>query len=355
MTAYPTLLGAPPIVIAHRGASGYLPEHTLAAYTRAITQGADFIEPDLVSTQDGVLIARHEPNLIDTTNVSTIAKFADRRKSLVLDGKAEDGFFSNDFTLAEIKQLRARQSHPYREQSYNDQFKIPTFQEILDLVNQTEAQTGRRVGIYPETKHPTYFAQLGLALEEPLIDALIANHITDSGRVFIQSFEVTNLKDILAPLMADKGIALPLIQLYEHFQQQPYDFVVSGDPRTYGDLIRRDCLLDFVSTYATGIGVWKRSILLAEPIAFDMDENRTDLSAATERLTGKILPIIADAHAAGLLVHAYTFRNEEHFLAAQYNGDPIAEYQQVYQLGVDGVFSDFPDTALMARDQNFGF
>lgn len=349
VTAYPTLSGAPPLVIGHRGASGYLPEHTLEAYQMAIEQGADFIEPDLVSTKDGVLIARHEPNLIDTTNVSEIAKFADRRKTVAVDGAEQEGFFSEDFTLAEIKELRARQAMPQRDQSYNDQYEIPTLQEIIDLVKQTEADTGRRVGIYPETKHPTYFDQLGLSLEEPLIETLVASDFTDPQRVFIQSFEVTNLKDQLTALMSDAGIELPLVQLYDEFQLQPYDFVVSGDPRTYGDLISADSLSNFVSTYASGIGPWKRTFVLTEPVDPPVDANGDGTPEVTERLTGEILPVIENAHAAGLQVHPYTFRDEEKYLTVDYQGDPIAEYQQFYELGVDGVFSDFPDTAAAAR------
>lgn len=349
MSAYPTLSGQGPLVIGHRGASGYRPEHTLESYKLAIELGADFIEPDLVATKDGVLITRHEPNLIDTTNVGDIAKFADRKKTVTVDGAEQEGFFSNDFTLAEIKELRARQSQPQRDQSYNDQLAIPTLQEVIDLVKQTEAETGRAVGIYPETKHPTYFDELGLSLEAPLIATLIANDFTDPKRVFIQSFEVVNLKDELTALMAENGIDLPLVQLYDEFQLQPYDFVVSGDPRTYGDLISASSLKNFVSTYASGIGPWKRTFVLTEPVDPPVDTNGDGVAEVTERLTGEVLPVITDAHAAGLVVHPYTFRDEENYLTADYSGDPIAEYKQFYDLGVDGVFSDFPDTAVAAR------
>lgn len=184
----------PPIVIGHRGASGHRPEHTLAAYKLAIEMGADFIEPDLVSTKDGVLITRHEPNIINTTNVASIAKFAERKTTRSVDGKEEEGFFANDFTLAEIKELRAVQPQPFRDQSFNGQFEIPTLAEVLALVKQVEAETGRQVGIYPETKHPTYFDELNLSLEAPLIQTLLDNDFTDPNRVYIQSFEVTNLK-----------------------------------------------------------------------------------------------------------------------------------------------------------------
>lgn len=348
MKSYPTLSSNPPIVIGHRGACGYLPEHTLASYQRAIELGADFIEPDLVSTRDGVLIARHEPNLIDTTNVSEIPMYADRKTIKAIDGIEQEGFFAEDFTLAEIKTLRARQSHPYREQAYNGLFEIPTLPEIIDLVNRVEAETHQKIGIYPETKHPTYSRQLGLPLEEPLIETLVANQFTDGDRVFIQSFEVSNLKDTLPALMAAHQIQLPLIQLYEAFHRQPYDFVVHGDPRTYGDLITAESLKQFVATYASGIGVWKRSLVLAEAVQPPVNSSE---NAGKERLTGKILPVVAHAHAAELVVHPYTFRNEAKFLAVDYQNDPIAEYQQFYQLGVDGVFSDFPDTAVHARNR----
>ncbi|HEY9663900.1 MAG TPA: glycerophosphodiester phosphodiesterase family protein, partial [Allocoleopsis sp.] len=257
-------------------------------------------------------------------------------------------FFAEDFTLAEIKTLRARQSHPYREQAYNGLFEIPTLLEIIDLVKRVEAETHQKIGIYPETKHPTYSRQLGLPLEEPLIETLIANQFTDTDRVFIQSFEVSNLKDTLPALMAAHRIQFPLIQLYEAFHRQPYDFVVVGDPRTYGDLISAESLKQFVAPYASGIGVWKRSIVLTEAVQSPVNSSG---NAGRERLTGEILPVVAHAHAAGLVVHPYTFRNEAHFLAVDYQGDAIAEYQQFYQLGVDGVFSDFPDTAVQARNR----
>lgn len=311
-----------PIIIAHRGASGYLPEHTLTAYILAIEQGADFIEPDLVATQEGVLIARHEPNLIDTTNVAELPQFAERRRTVMIDGVPQTGFFSHDFTLAEIKTLRARQAIADRNQSYNDQFEIPTLAEILNLVQQVEATTGRKVGIYPETKHPTYFDQLGLSLEEPLIDLLLQTGFTDPLRLFIQSFEVHNLQVELPQLMAQTGLQLPLVQLIDELHLQPYDLTVSGDSRTYGDLL--DQWLDTIATYATAVGLWKGSLI---------DQQGQQL--------------IQRIHAAGLQVHVYTFRNEARFLTA---ADPIAEYHQFLDWGVDGVFADFPDTALQARN-----
>jgi glycerophosphoryl diester phosphodiesterase len=354
MADYSTLSGAPPIIIAHRGASGYLPEHTLEAYQLAIAQGADFIEPDLVITQDGVLIARHEPNLITTTNVADWSEFGDRRRTKTVDGISQVGFYAQDFTLAEIKQLRARQSHLNRNQSHNDRFEIPTLAEIIALVQQTETAIGRKVGIYPETKHPTNCETWGLPLEEPLIETLVASQFTDPKRVFIQSFEVSNLKDKLPRLMGAAGIALPLVQLFGEFQQRPYDFVIKGDSRTYGDLIHPDSLREFVASYASAIGVWKRSFVLTELTGAIASAASASASPVTERLTGKVLPIVEAAHASGLLVHPYTFRNEPHFLAQDYDSDPATEYEQFFALGVDGVFSDFPDTALQVRDTHKG-
>jgi glycerophosphoryl diester phosphodiesterase len=351
MTELATLTGEPPIVIGHRGASGLRPEHTLAAYELAIEQGADFVEPDLVSTKDGVLIARHEPNLVDTTNVAEIPKFADRRTTKMVDGAEQEGFFAEDFTLAEIKELRAVQQFDFRDQSFNGEYEIPTLAEVIELVQRVEAETERKIGIYPETKHPTYFDQLGLSLEEKLIQTLVETGFTDPERVYIQSFEVTNLKDELPQLMAEAGIDLPLVQLFDEFQLQPYDFVVSGDPRTYGDLISRESLMNFVSTYADGIGPWKRTFVLTEPVEPPIDANGDGVPEITERLTGEVLPVIEDAHAAGLVVHPYTFRDEERYLTVEYNGDPVAEYEQFYELGVDGVFSDYPGTAATARDR----
>ncbi|MGB3512549.1 MAG: glycerophosphodiester phosphodiesterase family protein, partial [Microcoleaceae cyanobacterium] len=207
-----TLNGQDPLVIAHRGASGDLPEHTLAAYEAAIAAGADFIEPDLVTTSDGVLIARHEPMLDDTTNVAEV--FPDRQTTKILDGEEVTAYFAEDFTLAEIKQLRAVQSRDFRDPAFDRLFEIPTFQEVIELVQKVEAETGVQVGIYPETKHPTFFDEQGLSLEEPLIQTLQDTNVTDPDRIFIQSFEFANLID-LQGLLNNAGIGdIPLVQLY---------------------------------------------------------------------------------------------------------------------------------------------
>lgn len=346
--SFPTLNGEAPLVIGHRGASGYRPEHTLASYRLAMELGADFVEPDLVMTRDGELVARHEPNIIDTTDVLQHPEFASRQTTKRVDGIEVKGFFVEDFTLAELKTLRAVQSRPYRDQSFNGLYEIPSFREIIQLVLQYEKETGRPVGIYPETKHPSYFRQQGLPLEEALIDTLVESGFVNPKRVFIQSFEVSNLRDIVKPLLAEKGLRLPLIQLFDEFTLQPYDYVLAGRKETYGDLIQKDSLKSLVATYASGIGVWKASFIKRAPLATPIDLDGNGVADVTEKLTGEVLPVVADAHAAGLLVHPYTMRNEERFLAQGYRS-ASDEYQALIELGVDGFFSDFPDTARQAR------
>ena len=332
------------IVIGHRGASGYRPEHTLAAYRLAIRQGADFIEPDLVSTADGHLVARHENEIGGTTDVADHPEFTDRRTTKVIDGQAVTGWFTEDFTLAELKTLRARERIPdIRPDNtrFDGQETIPTLQEVIDLVR----REGRgRVGIYPETKHPTYFQEIGLALEEPLVEILHRNGFRNPrSKVFIQSFEVANLKKLRTMTK------LPLVQLI-NASGQPYDFVVAGDSRTYADLATPDGLGE-IAGYAQGIGPNKDLIVPRDA------EGR--LLAPTS--------LVDDAHDAGLVVHPWTFRNENVFLPADFrvgdpsdpdylrqHGDAEGELRLFFGLGVDGVFSDFPDTAVAVRNELFG-
>jgi glycerophosphoryl diester phosphodiesterase len=389
-----TLNGQDPLVIGHRGASGILPEHTLEAYGLAILQGADFIEPDLVITKDGVLIARHEPMLgvvdpvtgevdasLTTTNVADKAEFSDRVTTKLVDGVSVTGWFAEDFTLAEIKTLRARQPRDYRPQEYNDLFEIPTFEEVIDLVQDIEARTGQKIGIYPETKHPTYFDQQGLSLEEPLVETLLNKGFIDSERIFIQSFEVQNLVELKNDLLAGTVLEdTPLVQLYDVFDAQPYDIVVNfSDPNfdptsvygtdlitaetTYGDLINQDdneeqnLLQEFVASYAKGIGPWKRTFVLTEELETPVDGNGDGVPEITEQLTGEVLPVVEDAHDAGLQVHPYTFRDEERFLVVDEDGTPQTaeeEYEQYIELGVDGYFTDFPATGDLVRDRVTG-
>ncbi|HEY3567116.1 MAG TPA: glycerophosphodiester phosphodiesterase [Thermoanaerobaculia bacterium] len=316
-----------PLIIAHRGASGYRPEHTLASYELAIGMGADFIEPDLVSTRDGILIARHENEISETTDVAAHPEFASRKTIKQIDGHEVTGWFTEDFTLAEIKTLRAKERLPFRNQSFNGQFEVPTFAEVVALAKRRSAETGRTIGIYPETKHPTYFRTIGLPLEEPLLALLQENGYRGrTAPVYIQSFEVGNLKRLR------QVTDLPLIQLMEAVGR-PWDFVVAGDPRTYHDLATPAGLME-IATYADGIGPDKRMIVPAGP------DGR--LLAPTS--------LVKDAHAAKLLVHPWTFRSDGSFLAPEYGGNPGKEYDQFFSLGVDGLFSDFSDTAVKGRE-----
>lgn len=326
-----------PIVIGHRGASGYRPEHTLESYRLAIRLGADYIEPDLVSTRDGVLVARHENEISGTTDVATRPEFAGRRTTKVIGGVHVSGWFTEDFTIAEIRTLRAMERLPeVRPQNtiFDGRFPIPTLQEIIDLAAAESRRLNRRIGIYPETKNPGYFASIGLALEEPLIDVLHRNGLRDGRHaVFIQSFETANLQQL------SRLTELPLIQLLDD-TGRPYDFTVSGDPRTYADLAT-PAGLSWISRYAQGVGPAKELLIPVD---------------AAGRLQAPS-PVVEDAHRCGLLVHAWTFRAENRFLpldarigtAEDARGDITAEYELYLRLGVDGVFSDQPDTAVAAR------
>ena len=340
-----------PIVIAHRGASGYLPDHTIAAYALAIDMGADFIEPDLVATKDGHLIARHEPNLIATTDVASRAEFADRKRKANVDGVDEEGFFASDFTLAEIKTLCAVQQFPERDQTFNGKFKVPTLLEIIELAKRKARELGRTIGIYPETKHPTYHRALGLPLEDKLIAALkTANWQHRDAPVFIQSFEPSSLRYLReriqvkqVQLVMASGVSADGKLEFNPPYGRPYDWSLSGESRTFRDLLTPQGLAE-IKTYADGIGVWK-------PFIVSAGTDATGPAAYNEANRKLIAPsqLIDDAHRAGLVVHAWTFRNEAHRLAADYKANPVNEYLKFYQLGVDGVFSDFSDTAITAR------
>jgi glycerophosphoryl diester phosphodiesterase len=359
-----TLDGKPPAVAAHRGAGGVLPEETYEAYVKALDYGADVIEPDIISTKDGVLIARHDPNLVYSTDVATHPEFASRKKTSNVDGESQTGWFASDFTLAEIKTLGGISTDAERPQQFNGVYKIVTLQEIIDLVKARAATTGRQVAIYPETKNPTYHRQLGLPLEEKLL-AILGNAglNTPTAPVFVQSFEPGSLK-----LLRSLGAKMKLVQLidaddvdlktgnltYAAPYDRPYDFAVRGDRRLFSDLVTPAGLAE-IKTYADGIGPWKRYIVSikgklgadGKVIDANGDGKVNDADANTLAPT----TLVADAHKAGLFVHPYTFRNEKRRLAIDYNGDPKAEYKQFFALGVDGLFSDFADTALQARTE----
>ena len=323
-----------PILIAHRGASADRPEHTLASYAHAIAQGADFIEPDLVLTRDGVLMARHENEISETTDVASHPEFAARKTTRVIDGTSMTGWFTEDFTLAELKTLRARERLPRLRPgntAYDGQFEIPTLQEILALVKDEEARTGRRIGIYPETKHPSYFAHIGLPHETPLLAVLAAYGYTAADDpVFIQSFEVGNLQALHGKTR------LRLIQLVD----------ASGSPadrpgQSYTDMVTPQGLRD-IARYAQGIGP-NKSLVIARDMLGRM---------------GPPTPLVAHAHAAGLAVHPWTFRPENFFLPLgqrvginpQSRGDLQAEITAFLHAGVDGVFSDDVASARAAID-----
>ena len=348
-----------PLVIGHRGAAGYLPEHTLEGYALAIELGADFIEPDLVATSDGHLIARHEPNIINTTNVADHGEFISRLKTVLVDGAAETGYFAFDFTLAEIKTLRAKQAFAERPQQFNGKFEIPTFDEVIELAKRKGKEVGRVIGVYPETKHPTLHQNLGLALEQRLLNVLTRHGWNyREAPVFIQSFEQANLKalrrmtrvKLIQLIDADDVNADGTLAFNAPFDR-PYDWTVSGDAellaRTFGYLVTPRGLKE-VASYADGIGPWKRYIVTtkADPAGTGPGEAKLILAPPND--------LIARAHREGLLVHTWTFRNEQRRLAGNrfpnnYGGDPVQEYLEFYGLGIDGVFSDFADTAVAAR------
>ncbi|MEP0891677.1 esterase-like activity of phytase family protein [Leptolyngbya sp. FACHB-16] len=393
-----TLNGQDPLVIGHRGASGSRPEHTLEAYRLAIELGADFIEPDLVVTKDGVLVARHENEISSTTDVADRPEFAGRRTTKVIDGVELTGWFVEDFTLAELKTLRAIERIPGirpDNTEYNGQFEIPTLAEIIDLVKSVEAETGRKIGIYPETKHPTFLAYEGTFIDgtpinldtsQLLIDTLTENNFTDPSRIFIQSFEVQNLIEIQARLDEEGLSDIPLVQLYGDTTEAadpadafsfPYDIrynVAQGNDlatiygqdfldtvenplsenTVYADLDTVEVLQLIRDKYAEGVGPWKNNILLRESLEQPVDGNGDGVAQITTQLTGVVTSFIDDAHSAGLQVHLYTLRNEETFLTLNPDGTPQTPEQEISQLislGVDGFFTDFPGTGDQVRDQ----
>ena len=341
-----------PLVIAHRGASGHRPEHTLESYRLAIEMGADFIEPDLVSTKDGRLVARHEPDITQTTDVAQRPEFADRRRSVVIDGVAHTGWFTVDFTLEELRTLRAVQPRPDRSKDFDGLFQVPTLEEIIGVAKAGTAATGRTIGIYPETKHPTWHCEQGLPLEHTLLAALdAAGWTTRAAPVFIQCFESGNLRWLR------RRTGVRLVQLIDGGGleddgrvQPPLRWQGTGAGTLYPqgevptDFTRAESFAT-IAEYADAVGPWKRHIVGTRrgegPEAATDDTERTRRTVAPSRF-------VELAHAAGLEVHPWTFRDEPQHLAADYGGDPAAEYRQFASLGVDALFSDFPDTAVAA-------
>ncbi|GAB3786830.1 glycerophosphodiester phosphodiesterase [Nocardioides pacificus] len=328
-----------PVVIGHRGASGYRPEHTLAAYRLAIRLGADYIEPDLVSTKDGVLVARHENEISGTTDVADHPEFAGRRTTKTIDGQPVTGWFTEDFTLAELRTLRAVERLPQVRPDntrYDGRFQVPTLDEVLGMVREESRRTRRTIGVYPETKHPSYFDSIGLSLEEPLVRAL-GKHRLDRSKspVILQSFETANLRDL------DTMTKVPLAQLLGA-SGAPYDLVAAGDRRTYADLASPAGLAE-IATYADGIGADKALVL-----------PRDRATGAT----GAPTSLVDDAHAEDLLVHVWTLRAENRFMASNFRrgtdpdaaGDAYAEATAFLDAGVDGIFSDHPDTVVDALE-----
>jgi glycerophosphoryl diester phosphodiesterase len=329
-------LATAPLVIGHRGACGYRPEHTLESYRLAIRLGADYIEPDLVATRDGVLVARHENEISGTTDVAARPEFAARRTAKIIDGITMTGWFTEDFTLRELRTLRATERLPeIRPQNtiFDGRYLIPTFQEIIDLVVTEERRLGRPIGIYPETKHPSYFASIGLPLEEPLVRTLNRNELGErTAAVFIQSFETANLRRLAR--LTD----VRLIQLLDA-EAAPWDLIAVGDRRSASDLAS-PAGLAAIADYAYGIGTDKDLLVPRGP----------------DGRLGEPASIVSDAHRAGLAVHAWTFRAENAFLPVDFRlgadpaarGDSISEYELFLRLGVDGIFTDHPDTAVAA-------
>ena len=322
-----------PIVIAHRGASGYRPEHTVLAYKLAIDQGCDFIEPDLVATKDGHLVVRHENEIGGTTDVAARPEFASRKTTKLIDGHSLEGWFTEDFTLAELKTLRARERLPQLRQEsgrYDGQVQIMTFEEVADLAAAESRRVGRTIGVYPEMKHPTYFRKAGLALEPRLAAAVRAKDLNSrTAPIFVQCFEAGPLKT------------------FGDLSQARRVFLVarSGGPAdrrgaTYAQLTTPEGLKE-VASFAEGLG----------------PEWPMILSPQADGSLGAPSSLVADAHAAGLAVHPWTVRAENAFLPRSLqrgespagHGDAAALCKALYAAGVDGVFSDFPDIAVSAR------
>ncbi|MFI7638849.1 glycerophosphodiester phosphodiesterase [Nonomuraea sp. NPDC049400] len=325
------------VVIGHRGSAGHRPEHTQGGYELAVAMGADWIEPDLVPTKDHVLVVRHENEISGTTDVSLHPEFAARKTTKVVDGRNVTGWFTEDFTLAELKTLRAVERLPairQRNTVYNGYYQVLTFQEVLDLAKRLSRQYGRQVGVFPETKHPTYFRSIGLPLEEPLIETVKRNGLNRPGSpVVVQSFEPSSLKRVA------KDLRVPLWQALGT-TGRPYDLTAAGDPTTYADMMKPEGLAK-IAEYAQWIGPDKSSAIPINP----------------DGSWGTPTTLVSDAHKAGLKIGVYTFRSENQYLPLQLrrgqaptdHGDALAEYRAHLDLGVDAFVTDYPDAAALAK------
>ncbi|MFD3542386.1 glycerophosphodiester phosphodiesterase [Streptomyces sp. NPDC058662] len=328
-----------PTVIGHRGASGYRPEHTLGSYGLALDLGSDVVEQDLVPTKDGHLVCRHENEIGGTTDVADHPAFAHRRTTKSVDGAPVTGWFTEDFTLAELKTLRAKERIPalrQRNTLYDGQWAVPTFEEVLRWADREGRRRGRRIWLHVETKHPSYFRSLGLGLEEPL--ARLLRRYGRDGRdaaVFLQSFEPSSIQRL------SRLVSAPRVVLLSAAHTRPWDFEQAGDPRTVADLVRPDGL-KWIAGFAQGIGP-----------TLDLVVPRD-----AEGRLGTPTALVGDAHARGLVVHPYTARNENSFLPAEYRrgadaaayGDALGALRAYFAQGIDGIFTDNPDTALLAAE-----
>jgi glycerophosphoryl diester phosphodiesterase len=358
----PTLDGKHPLIVAHRGAGGYLPEETYEAYVRAIDLGADVIEPDLIMTKDHALIARHDPNLAISTNVASLPQFANRKTKRNVDGEIQEGWFAADFTLAEIRTLGGIVTDPERSKDCDGKCRLVTFQEIIDLAK-SRSTTKRKIWIYPESKNPTYNRELGLPLEDSIIAVLCrAGWNRHDAPVFVQSFEPSSLK-----YMRAHGLKTQVIQLigahdidlrtgklvYALPDDRPYDWTRAGDTTRTFEAMTTSAGLAEIRTYADGIGPWKLFLIplraKLDSAGKPIDQNQDGKISDADGFQMTPTSLVADAHRAGLVVHPYTFRNEKRRIPADFHGDPKAELKSYFRIGVDAVFTDFTDTALSAR------
>lgn len=332
------------LIVGHRGASALRPEHTLEAYQKAIDDGADFIEPDLVPTKDGYLVARHENEIGGTSNVSTLPQFANRKTTKNIDGVSIEGWFTEDFTLAELNEIKARERIPQvrpQNTQYNDLYTIPTLEQIIELADAHYKKTGKIVGLYIETKHPSYFSQpsINLAMEDKLLSTLSKYTYTrDIAPVYLQSFEVKNLKYLREQLDLHKSIKhVKIIQLFDSKKNLPAD----GSTQTYGEMATAEGL-KLVAAYADGVGPSKTYIV-----------PNTEPATPTS--------FVKDAHAVGLKVHPYTLRPENEFLPnyldcnaqleQRCESGALKEYEIFFKAGVDGIFTDDPGLGRQALNQ----